>query len=204
MNDLEYSNSVLPEELLAALRARPRSPEFPQFHPEWLERAPKRLVAVRGGGVLTSPVRRLQVALVAAVLFAFGLGAIVGTTFLRPTADGYSEIVRLRNGVRLRGKVVNVVGPQVVVETQDSVYVIDSKQVRSLNYGRNRNATTAYRRDFPDREVIELSNGLVLRGRIINQLGEELLVETAGESFTLNRSEVRKIKYLAEAGAAKQ
>lgn len=199
MSEIEKKESLLDGGLLEALRRRPATPELPQFDPAWLTQEPVRPLVAVHGGIWGYPAGRLRLAAAAAILTAFALGAFFGTVVLAPSAEGYSEVVRLRSGVRLRAKVVNLVGSQVVVETPDSVYVIESDQVKSLNYGRSKQTTNAYRRNFPDREVIELSNGMVLRGRIINQLGNELLIEAAGESFTLNRSEIRKIKYLAEA-----
>ena len=202
MDRAKEKASLLPDGLLSALRKRPSTPWLPAFDPLWLEMSPRLSAEPRAVGGGFSPVRRLQMAAAAGVLLAFALGAIFGTMVLRPSANGYSEVVRLRNGVRLRGKIVNLVGAQVVVETQDSVYVIDSEQVKSLNYGRKGRASKEYQRDFPDREMIEFSNGIVVRGRILNQVGNEFVVEADGESFTLSRSEVRKITYLAEAPQA--
>ncbi len=196
----EQEQSELPQPLRDLLRSRPPLPQFPEFRREWLQSA----VVPAAGGMGHAwglPVRRRYLLAAAGVLAAFVLGAVFGNLVLTPSGSGYSEVVRLRNGVRLRGKVVNVVGAQVVVETPDSVFVIDAEQVKSVNYVRPRHKSELSRGS--GREVIELANGMVLRGRIVNQVGSEFLVESNGENFAVDRADVRKIRYLAEAPATK-
>lgn len=178
-------------------------PEFPEFEAGWLEQDPTLDAELPFAGRVLAMSRRggrLSLGLAAGVLFAFILGALFGTYVISHQATGYSDVLRLRNGARLRGKVVNLVGNQMVVETQDSVYVIDSDQMKSLKYGRAQTSQSAGSSQFPDSEMIELKNGIVLRGRILNQTGSELVFEADGENFMLNRDQVRKITYLAEVG----